>query len=111
MSRSAGRKTQESEVRAKFWQTAKRAARYVPFMDEVVAAYYCALDKETPLRAKGILLAALAYFVLPADAIPDLIVGIGFTDDIAVLTAAITTVRAHMKPAHLAAARQALKQD
>ena len=60
----------ESEIREQFWRTAKKAARQVPFMEEVVAAYYCALDKQTPLRAKGILLAALAYFVLPADTIP-----------------------------------------
>ena len=99
---------QESLVRRDFWRTVKRAARQVPFMDEVVAAYYCALDRKTPLRAKGILLAALAYFVMPADAIPDVLLGIGFTDDIAVLTAAISAVAAHVTPAHRAAARAAL---
>jgi uncharacterized membrane protein YkvA (DUF1232 family) len=102
---------QEGEVREKFWRTAKRAARQVPFMDEVVAAYYCALDKNTPLRAKGILLAALGYFILPTDTIPDIVLGLGFTDDIAVLTAAITAVRAHMTPAHRQAAKEALAED
>ena len=101
----------EGEVREKFWRTAKRAARHVPFMEEVVAAYYCALDKQTPLRAKGILLAALGYFILPVDTIPDVILGLGFTDDIAVLTAAITAVRAHMTAAHRLAAKEALSQD
>lgn len=100
----------ERNLRENFWRTAKKAARHVPFMEDVVAAYYCALDKETPLRAKGILLAALGYFVLPADTIPDVIFGLGFTDDIAVLTAAITAVRAHLKPAHKIAARQALTE-
>jgi uncharacterized membrane protein YkvA (DUF1232 family) len=100
----------ERSLRENFWRTAKKAARHVPFMEDVVAAYYCALDKETPLRAKGILLAALGYFVLPADTIPDVIFGLGFTDDIAVLTAAITAVRAHLKPAHKIAARQALTE-
>ena len=102
-----GNSGDESDVREKFWRTAKKAARQIPFMEEVVAAYYCALDRNTPLRAKGILLAALAYFVLPADAIPDFVIGLGFTDDIAVLTAAIATVRAHITPAHQLAARQA----
>jgi len=101
----------EGEVREKFWRTAKKAARQVPFMDEVVAGYYCALDKNTPLRAKAILLAALGYFVLPVDTIPDIVLGLGFTDDIAVLTAAITAVRAHMTPAHRLAAKQALGQS
>lgn len=101
----------ESEVREKFWRTAKKAARQVPFMDEVVAAYYCALDNKTPLRAKAILLAALGYFVLPADAIPDFVFGVGFTDDVAVLTAAIAAVRAHITPAHRLVAREALASD
>jgi len=100
----------ESEVREKFWRTAKKAARQVPFMDEVVAAYYCALDRNTPLRAKAILLAALGYFILPADTIPDLVLGLGFTDDVAVLTAALTAVRAHMTPAHRQAAKEALAE-
>ena len=43
----------ENELRENFWRTAKKAARHVPFMEEVVAAYYCALDRKTPLRAKG----------------------------------------------------------
>ncbi len=98
----------EAGIRDGFWRTARRAARQVPFMEDVVAAYYCALDGQTPLRAKATLLAALGYFVLPADTVPDLIVGLGFTDDIAVLTAAITAVRAHMTPAHRLAAREAL---
>ena len=101
----------ENEVREKFWRTAKKAARQVPFMDEVVAAYYCALDSKTPLRAKAVLLAALGYFVLPVDTIPDVILGLGFTDDIAVLTAAITAMRAHMTQAHRMAAREALDRD
>lgn len=101
----------ESAVRDNFWNTAKRAAGKVPFMDEVVAAYYCALDEKTPWRVRGILLGALAYFVLPADAIPDFLLGLGFTDDIAVLTAAITTVNAHIKPAHRAAAKKTLSES
>lgn len=100
----------EVRVREGFWRTAKRAARQIPFMEDVVAAYYCALDRQTPLRAKGILFGALAYFVLPTDAIPDIILGLGFTDDIAVLTAAITAIRSHVTPAHRLAARQALQE-
>jgi uncharacterized membrane protein YkvA (DUF1232 family) len=105
-----GAKADESEVRAKFWHTAKKAARHIPFMEDVVAAYYCALDRNTPLRAKAILLAALGYFVLPTDAVPDILLGIGFTDDIAVLSAAVAAVRAHITPAHRLAAKEALAE-
>ena len=101
----------ENRVRAEFWRTAKRAARHVPFMDEVVASYYAALDKRTPMRVRGTLLAALAYFVMPVDMIPDFLIGLGFTDDLAVLTAAITAIQGHIKPAHRKAARDALQDD
>ncbi|PAQ06115.1 YkvA family protein [Mesorhizobium temperatum] len=107
----SGKPGEESEVREKFWRTAKRAARQIPFMEELVAAYYCAMDKNTPLRAKGILVAALGYFVLPTDVIPDFVFGLGFTDDIAVLTAAITTVKAHITSAHRLAAKQAIADN
>lgn len=98
----------EQRVREKFWKTAKKAARRVPFMDEVVAAYFCALDPKTPHRVRGILLAALAYFVLPLDFIPDFVLGIGFGDDIAVLMTALRAVRSNITDAHRDAARRAL---
>ena len=79
----------EERVRAKFWRTVKKAARQVPFMEELVAGYYCALDNDTPPKVRGILLAALAYFVLPLDVVPDFLLGFGFTDDVAVLAAAL----------------------
>ena len=100
----------EDRVRRDFWRTARRAAGRVPFMDEVVAAYFCALDEKTPARVRGILLAALAYFVVPLDMIPDFLVGLGFTDDVAVLTAALGAIRSHITPAHRAAARSFLDQ-
>lgn len=105
---AAGKTTSEDDVREKFWQTAKKAARQVPFMEELVAAYYCALDRQTPMRAKMVMLGALGYFVLPLDAIPDFILGMGFTDDVAVLAAAIAAVKANLTPAHRLAAKEAL---
>ena len=95
-------------VKRGFWSTLKRAARQVPFAENVVAAYYCAFDPATPTKVRAILLGALAYFVLPFDAIPDFIAGIGFTDDASVLLLAIATVSAHITPAHRKAAKEAL---
>ena len=98
----------EDTVRAGFWPKLARVLAAVPFADEAVAAYYCALDRQTPLRVKGILLAALAYFIMPFDAVPDIFLGLGFTDDMAVLFTAISMIRGHMKPEHRDKARQAL---
>lgn len=97
-------------VRRKFWTTFRKAARYIPFAEDLVAAYFCALDPATPHRVRAALLAALAYFVLPLDAVPDLLAGIGFSDDVTVLVATIALVRAHITPAHRAAAKRTLDE-
>lgn len=100
--------SREQRVRSKFWGTVKKAARSVPAMEEFIAAYYCALDKETPTKVRGTLLAALAYFVLPLDMLPDFIAGFGFTDDVAVIMAAVAAVRGNITDAHRAAAKKHL---
>ena len=99
---------QESNVRAKFWPTMKKAIRQIPFSRDVVAAFYWATDRQTPLRVRGILLAALGYFVLPLDAVPDMFALVGFTDDVAVLTTAIALINGHIKERHYDAADQML---
>jgi uncharacterized membrane protein YkvA (DUF1232 family) len=98
-------------VRSRFFATLRKAARAIPFAEDLVAAYYCALDPATPHRVRGILLAALAYFVLPFDAVPDILAGVGFADDMTILAAAISSVAAHIAPRHRAAAREALRDD
>ena len=98
----------ERIVREGFWQKLLRFAGKVPFSDDAAAAYFCATDPATPSKVKGILLAALAYFVMPFDVIPDFIAGLGFTDDAAVLAMAIGLVAKHITPEHRAKARAAL---
>lgn len=97
-----------TQVEGGFWDKLRRHARRIPLLDDVVAAYYCARDGETPLRAKAVLFGALAYLVLPADAVPDILSMVGFTDDAAVIYAAVRAVRPHIKDRHRAAARSAL---
>lgn len=98
----------EERVRRDFWSHLKRFAGRIPFAHDLVAAYHCATDPATPLKVRGTLFAALAYFVLPIDVLPDMVALIGFTDDMAVLMAAISLVGAHMKPEHRERARQTL---
>ena len=101
----------EKNVRSKFWPKVKRYARRVPFIEDVVAGYFCAMDPNTPPRVRGTLLAALGYFILPLDAIPDFLLTFGLGDDIAVLTAAIAAVAGHITLAHREAAREALAEE
>lgn len=101
----------ERKVRTEFWGKLKRFAGRLPFAEDLVAAYYCALDSETPLRVRGMLLGALAYFILPGDVVPDIILGLGFTDDAAVLATVIGLVATHIKPKHRYAAAKALETE
>jgi len=98
----------ERTVEKNFWKKLLRVAGRVPFAEELAAAYFCATDPATPSRVKAILLAALAYFVIPTDAIPDFVAGLGFTDDAAVLAMAIGLVSGYVKPRHRMRARRAL---
>jgi uncharacterized membrane protein YkvA (DUF1232 family) len=101
----------EERVRRDFWAKLKRFAGQVPFVEDLVAGYYCALDPDTPMRVRGMLLAAIAYFILPFDLIPDIIAGLGFADDAALLTAVLALVSAHITPTHRAAAARALDKE
>lgn len=98
----------EAGVRRDFFPKMKRVLANVPFAEDVVAAYFCAFDPATPMRAKTILIGALAYFILPLDVVPDFVLGLGFTDDMAVLFSAISMVRAHMTEDHRARARDVI---
>jgi uncharacterized membrane protein YkvA (DUF1232 family) len=101
----------ERKVRSEFWQKLKRFAGQVPFVEDLVAGYYCALDPSTPMRVRGMLLAAIAYFILPLDFIPDIVAGLGFADDAALVTAVLALVSAHITPTHRAAAARALDKE
>lgn len=95
----------ETRVRQGFWEKARRTLGKVPFTEDAVAAFYCATDSATPLTIRATLFGALAYFVMPFDVIPDFIVGLGYTDDAAILIAAFTAAKVHITEAHRARAR------
>jgi Uncharacterized conserved protein len=103
---------QVNEVRVAkgFWPKMKKVASRIPFARQVLSVWYAARDPETPTAAKGIMLGALAYFVLPTDAIPDIFAGIGFTDDAAVIAALLATLGSNIKPRHKDQAKAALQR-
>ena len=90
-------------VRRRFWIKFKRVVAKLPFAEDLLSAYYCAFDKETPRHVQAALLGAIAYFILPFDFIPDMLPVLGFTDDAAVLATAIRMVAA---PHHAGASRR-----
>ena len=107
----ADRLAQDREsVRRRFWTKLKRVAAKLPFAEDLLAAYYCAFDKQTPRHVQAALLGAIAYFVLPFDFVSDVLPVLGFTDDAAVLATAIRMVSSYITSEHRDAARAALKR-
>ena len=97
-------------VRRRFWIKFKRVMAKLPFAEELLAAYYCAFDQQTPRHVQAALLGAIAYFILPFDFVPDMLPVLGFSDDAAVLATAIRLVANHITDEHREAARAALKR-
>ena len=103
-------KLNEQRVDLGFWPKMRRVVAQIPFAKEALSVWYCAKDDETPLAAKGMMLAALAYFVMPVDAIPDFIAGLGYTDDAAVFTALMAIIGRNLKPKHKLAAKRDIER-
>jgi uncharacterized membrane protein YkvA (DUF1232 family) len=99
---------EKAYVRRGFWTKVRRFAATLPFAEDLLAAYYCAFDRNTPRHVQAALVGALAYFVLPFDIIPDMIPVLGFTDDAAVLATAVKLVASHIRAEHREAAKQAI---
>lgn len=99
----------EKTVRVGFWQKLKHNLARIPMAHQVVAAYYAAFDPATPFRTKAMLLAALAYFIMPFDVVPDFILGLGFTDDMTVLLTAFGLIRSHVTADHLERAKETVE--
>ena len=103
-------KTNEMHVKRDFWPKMRRVATRIPFASQAIAAWYATQDPETPFRAKAVLLGALAYFVMPIDAIPDVFAVVGFSDDAAVIAAVLATFGASIKDRHYDRAKETLKR-
>ncbi|QTC90662.1 YkvA family protein [Brevundimonas goettingensis] len=103
-------KVNEMRVQRGFWPKIVSTAARIPFADQALSVWYAARDPQTPAAAKGMMLGALAYFVLPIDAIPDIFAGIGFTDDAAVFAALIATLGANIKRRHRDEAAQTVER-
>jgi len=101
----------EARVREGFWHKARKTLGQVPFTEDAVAAFNCATDPATPFRIRAMLFGALAYFILPFDAVPDFILGLGYTDDAAMIIGAIAMAQAHITPEHRAKAREWLLKE
>lgn len=77
-----------------FWEKLKKFAVKAggEVVEKALQLYYAAQEPETPAWAKTTIFGALGYFIMPLDVIPDVMPGVGFTDDLGILVAAIGAV-------------------
>ena len=95
-----------------FWHKVARYARVAgrEVIEKALQLYYAAESPDTPPWARKVVYGALAYFILPTDVLPDIVPGVGYTDDLSVLIAAIATVASYITPEVKARADQKLTQ-
>lgn len=81
-----------------FWIKLKHAATAAgkELVEKSLWLYYASHRPETPTWAKAAVYSALAYFILPTDTIPDFIPGTGYTDDLAAILAAVSTISSYI---------------
>ena len=89
------------------WRTLKKVAASAGRKTVLSALilFYCLKDSDTPKWAKGVIIGALGYLILPVDLIPDVIPGIGYGDDWGAIVAALAAVAAYIKDEHKAKAQ------
>lgn len=78
----------------KLWKKLTKFARKAgaSVVYAVLLLYFTLQKPEVPKKTKAIIIGALGYFILPFDLIPDLAVGIGYTDDLGALGIALIQV-------------------
>ena len=94
-----------------FWDKIKKFSGKAgkSIIKKVLVLFYSAIDKDTPTWAKGVIYAALWYFILPLDGIPDIMPLFGFSDDLVAIVSAMTMIHAHIKPTHIEVADEKIK--
>ena len=93
----------EESFQEKLQAFAKTAGTQVVYA--ALLLYYLMVDKQVPLKVKLTITAALGYFILPLDAVPDLIPVVGFGDDLGVLIFALSQINTYITPEIRAKAR------
>jgi uncharacterized membrane protein YkvA (DUF1232 family) len=95
-----------------FWRKIERFGRLAgaKAVYQAVLLWYVATKPSTPLPVKLLIFGGLGYFILPIDAVPDILVGIGYADDMAILVGIVSAYGMYMDDASKARARAKVKE-
>ena len=93
---SYGNNYSDSDLLGKVSKVAGKAGKEV--IKHVLTLYYLLKSGNVPFMHKAEIVGALGYFILPLDLIPDVIIGLGYTDDLAGLVYVYNKVRSSVTP-------------
>ncbi|RFU65194.1 YkvA family protein [Peribacillus glennii] len=88
--RDAEEKTEQNKYKKGFVEETLDSLKS---MCELIKAYVTGDYRNIPYKSLIVIIGSILYFVMPADSIPDVLVGLGFTDDAAVIAFAIKQVK------------------
>lgn len=74
-------------VEENIWTKLERSGKKISFAKDVLALYNYMRDSSVKWYRKAIVVAALVYFIVPIDAVPDITPLFGYLDDLGVITA------------------------
>lgn len=96
---------------ASFWtklgHSAIKAGRAT--VEAALKLHYAAQRSDTPAWARTTAYGALAYFIMPLDAVPDWLAAVGYTDDLAALALALSTLATYVDDGVRQQARERLE--
>ena len=76
-------------IEDKLWIKLEKIGNKISFAKDLKALYRYLLDDKVGWQRKAIVAAALIYFIVPIDAIPDLAPLFGYMDDLGVIMATL----------------------
>ena len=79
------------------WSKLEKGGKRISFARDIVALYNFMKDPIVRWHRKAIVVAALIYFIVPLDTIPDLTPFFGYLDDLGVITALLKYLGSELK--------------
>ena len=101
-----GSEYSEQGLKEKLSKIARKAGIKMAYA--VLVAFYAVQSDALSFKEKARLYGALGYFILPVDLIPDAILGMGYSDDLAALVYVLHTVSSNITPEVKQRAREKL---
>jgi uncharacterized membrane protein YkvA (DUF1232 family) len=85
-------------VEENLWTKLQRSGKKISFAKDILALFNYMKDPFVSWHRKAIVVAALIYFIVPIDAVPDISPLIGYLDDLGVIAALLKFLGSEILP-------------